>query len=115
MSRLKNLGRFYSWLIRGPKERRSWGGDAERIGLDLKNLRKSKSVTIGIGGPIDTYVLSNVTLLFEIQGKKFHLETLEEVDVIKPKRHVPELPFSILGMDILKKFKISFSNGTLEK
>lgn len=95
------------------------GGDAERFGLDFENLRKSETQVMGIGGSVtDAYTLSNVKISFRMSGKKLHEETLEEVIVIKPTRDMPSgaryLP-SLLGLDILKKFRISFDEGTLEK
>lgn len=88
-------------------------GDAKRIGINYKKLKKSKLPTIGIGGFTDTYELPDVTLVFEKEKgegrERFHAERLEKIDVVKQKEDEKfKLPISVLGTDVLSRFKVTY-------
>jgi hypothetical protein len=91
--------------------------DCVRLGIDCAKLQRSPSSSVVAGGKIQTYVLSDVTLFFESQDGTYHIERLQKVDVIKPQERSIKLPFSLLGIDIIKRFKLTYTSNelTLEK
>lgn len=92
-------------------------GDCERIGIDCGRLQKSRESTVVAGGRIQTYVLPNVTLFFENEDGTYNIERLQKVDVIKPKESSVKLPFSLLGIDVIRRFKLTYTKDkfTLKK
>jgi hypothetical protein len=92
-------------------------GDCERIRIDCTRLQKSPNSTVVAGGKIQTYILPDVTLFFETQDGTHHIERLPKVDVIKPREGCVKLPFSLLGIDVIRRFKLIYTHNelTLEK
>lgn len=92
-------------------------GDCERIGIDCDKLQKSQGSTVVAGGRIQTYVLSDVTLFFESEDGTYNIERLQKVDVIKPRKDSVRLPFSLLGIDVIRRFKLTYTKDefALEK
>ena len=92
-------------------------GDCERIGIDCDKLQKSRSLTVVAGGKIQTYVLPDVTLFFESDDGTYDVERLQKLDVIKPRKDGIKLPFSLLGVDVIRRFKLTYTKDefTLEK
>jgi len=88
-------------------------GDCERIGIDCSKLQKSPNSTVVAGGKIQTHILPDVTLLFEAQDGTYHIERLPKVDVIKPREGCVKLPFSLLGIDVIKRFKLTYTHNEL--
>lgn len=87
-------------------------GDVKRIGLDRIKLKKAEHQAYGIGGFATTYELPDVTIVFEIGRGKFHFETLEKIDILKDeKEEVMALPFSLLGTDVLSRFKMIYDKS----
>lgn len=92
-------------------------GDCTRLGIDCDSLEKAPGETIVPSGRIETYILRDVTLVFETEGE-LEFERLEKVDVINPKIDSVLLPFSLLGIDVISRYKLTYSrnNGlTLER
>jgi len=84
-------------------------GDCRRLGIDCSKLQKSQNSIIAAGGKIETYILPDVTLLFETDKGNYIIEKIEKIDVIKPRRDSILLPFSLLGVDILSRFKLVYT------
>ena len=98
--------------------------DARRLNPDFRKLKKAKYPSQILGGKMYPYVLPESLLIFETTKKgkngqrKLHVEPLDEVEIIRPKRDSDEPDFSILGIDIVRRFDISWKrNGkpTLER
>lgn len=93
-------------------------GDAVKMGIDFKKLKKSKEPTQITGGELRPYVIPKSFLLFENKKGKYHFEPLDELEVIKPKRGKLKPDFSILGIDVIRRFNFNWDrNGkpTLKK
>jgi hypothetical protein len=88
-------------------------GDCERTGIDCSKLQRSPDSTVVAGGKIQTYILPDVTLFFESQDGTHHVERLPRVDVIKPRKGSIKLPFSLLGIDVVRTFKLTYSSNEL--
>lgn len=88
-------------------------GDCERIRINCNKLQKSPDSTVVAGGKIQTYILPNVTLFFETQDGTYHIERLSKVDVIKPRKSSIKLPFSLLGIDVVRRFKLTYTSNEL--
>lgn len=84
--------------------------DAIRFGIDYGVLEKLDKSMLGIGGPVDTYVLKEADLAFQEKSRKTHVERLENLCFL---RH-PELTArilmipSILGRDVLNKYALVY-------
>ena len=79
--------------------------DAEIINIEYSSLKKSPKPLVGIGGNCDAYIISNCYLFFKL-GNSAHIEYLDYALVSKcPKRPIEQ---SLLGMDILSRYKIYF-------
>jgi hypothetical protein len=84
--------------------------DVKRLGIDISKLDKSKFPALGIGGLATTYVLPEVTLIFNRGGNRFHFENLDYVEVIVHNDERLLLPFSILGADVISRFHLDFDD-----
>jgi len=93
-------------------------GDCVRLGIDCDRLEKTPGQTVVPGGRTETYILRDVILVFETKEGEFQFERLDKIDVIRPKADSILLPFSLLGIDIISRFKLTYSKNeglTLEK
>lgn len=86
-------------------------GDCMRLGIDCDKLQKTPLQTVIPGGKADTYELRDVVLIFETKDGELDFERLERVDVIRPRPDSVLLPFSLLGIDIISRFKLSYSKS----
>jgi len=83
---------------------------AERIGMNLCDLKNIKLA--GLGGFISAYELPDVTLIFHTHKGDLYAEKMDKILLIAPDEEMMKLPFCLLGMDVIKRFKkISFENG----
>lgn len=65
--------------------------------------------TVGIGGLVPTYMLPNVTLIFDRGRGRFHFEHLDTIDVlVHDEKDDVNVPFSLLGADVLKRFRFDY-------
>lgn len=89
--------------------------DIERLGLDYGKLEKAEAVVAFTGTKIDVYKLPNVLLAFKTEEEAVHLVRLDEVEVVKglEKQHFP-IPISLMGMDVLSKFRIRLHESEVE-
>lgn len=88
--------------------------DAIRLGLDYSQLQRADRDSIGIGGIVETYVLSDVRLTF-LSDRDIHTEVLDQMFVLKHDfedekivKKIKILP-SLLGRDILDKYTLVVS------
>jgi len=88
-------------------------GDCERIGIECDQLQKSRDPTVVAGGKIQTHVLPDVTLFLETENGTYNIERLQKVDVIKPRKDSTKLPFSLLGIDVIRRFKLTYTKDEL--
>lgn len=90
--------------------------DSIRNGINIFNFEKSDIIISGIGGNLEAYILPDCDLMFltnDNNEDNVHIEELDRIQMF----HEPniykdgyiEVP-SVLGIDILEKFKISFEN-----
>lgn len=94
--------------------------DALRIGLDYsndKNLQKSDQQTINGVRAFILYILSDVEILFNSEGTSI-LEYVGNIHVMPPptiasRTNDESNQISLLGVDVLKKFTISFSQNNI--
>lgn len=84
-------------------------GDCIRLGIDCNRLEKTPEPTVVPGGKTDTYILNDVVLIFETKEGELDFQRLDKVTVIQPKPDSILLPFSLLGIDILTRFKLTYS------
>jgi len=90
------------------------GRDASRLGINIDLLKKEEPA-VTVSGIAETYILPDVAIIFMTKSRKPHVETLASVDVIKVPDDKVDLFFSLLGADVLSKFKISFGKGVLSQ
>lgn len=91
--------------------------DSIRNGINIFDFEKSDIVTSGIGGNLEVYILPECNLMFLTNNNNdnntAHIEELDRVQMFHEPRiyedDYMEVP-SVLGIDILEKFKISFEN-----
>lgn len=84
--------------------------DAIKLGIDYSKLEKLPEGTLGIGGSVDTYIVSQPELIFVTSDGKHHVEKLDRIYVLKHRRvdeKIKRIP-SILGRDVLNKYIIIF-------
>ena len=95
--------------------------DALRIGLDYSNnksLQKSDQQTINGVRAFIPYILSGAEILFNSEGTSI-LEYIGNIHVMPPPPAVTSRAndgsnqISLLGVDVLKKFTISFSQNNI--
>lgn len=88
--------------------------DAITLGIDYKKLKKYERDFIGIGGPVETYIVEDSMLLFKSEKGELKIKTpvfvlrhpLEKMSVAE-RTKVLRLP-SLLGRDIINRFKLIF-------
>src|SRR5919198_73768 len=92
--------------------------DAKRIGIDYNKLTRSPTPVCGIGGDVCAYDLDNCMLVFKFNrgGGGLQIEYLDSVLILrhefdseKDRAKIMVLP-SLLGLDILKRYRLSFCN-----
>jgi hypothetical protein len=79
--------------------------DVIRLGIDFSKLEKLSEGMLGIGGLVDTYVLSNAKLTFRRENGESHMESFDRIYVLKhavQDERIMRIP-SILGRDMLNK------------
>ncbi len=86
-------------------------GDCIRLGIDCDRLEKAPGPTVVPGGRTETHILRDVILIFETKEREFQFERLDKIDVIPPKADSILLPFSLLGIDIISRFKLTYSKN----
>jgi Aspartyl protease len=87
--------------------------DGSTIGLDYPHLTKLNDM-IGVGGKVESYELSGISLLFRDTRSSYHVERLPSIVALRgPDLGLP----SLLGADILRKYKVYFDGrgAILEK
>lgn len=80
-------------------------GDCARLGLDCKRLPKNRTPTMVVGGLIDAHMLTDVAFLFRDTDGNLQAEFLKAIEVIDPAQGGPRPSFSIMGVDLLRRFK----------
>jgi hypothetical protein len=88
--------------------------DALKNNINILTFEKIEDPILGIGGNMDTFRLQNCQMFFQtnIGDNNYHTEPIEEIRFfyepnLYNKNYRP-LP-SLLGIDILQRFKISFN------
>jgi len=89
--------------------------DFRYLRLDVKSLKKAKRKIGGIGGLIDSYVIEDATMIFKTEEGVLHEEKLallvgiHKLDKLieDERRLIMKLP-SLLGRDILRKFRLTY-------
>lgn len=84
--------------------------DAIRFGIDYNALQKLDKSMLGIGGPVDTYVLKEAELAFHEKSRKTHVERLENLCFLRHSElteRILRIP-SILGRDVLNKYALFY-------
>ena len=79
--------------------------DVIRLGLDYAELDKLQGGVLGVGGTVDTYILTDAKLIFNAE-KIIQQEPLEQLYVLKHNSlndKILRIP-SVLGRDILNKY-----------
>lgn len=86
-------------------------GDCTRLGIDCGSLEKAPGPTVVPGGKTETYIMRDVFVIFETTEGELEFEKLEKIDVVKPKADSILLPFSLLGVDIISRFRLTYSKN----
>jgi len=86
-------------------------GDCIRLGIDCDHLERAPGPTVVPGGRTETYILRDVFLIFETEEGEFEFEKLDKIDVVKPGANSILLPFSLLGVDVISRFKLTYSKN----
>ncbi|HYL66167.1 MAG TPA: aspartyl protease family protein [Nitrosopumilaceae archaeon] len=88
--------------------------DAMRLGINFSKLKKSPNGVIGISGNQQVYVLRDVVLAFKKgNSNNFVYSLLDQVHVIKPNKKSIPFPFSIMGIDLLKKLCLKYCDSNI--
>jgi len=83
--------------------------DAEKIRINYNKLKKYPYPVSGISGPIKPYYIEDCILIF---GENQIKEYLDQVLVIPPQQDENSKiihPPSVVGLDVLRKYRISFT------
>jgi hypothetical protein len=93
--------------------------DAKRIGIDYNKLPRSPVPVSGIGGDVSAYDLDNCMLVFKF-GTRLQIENVDSILILrhesdseKERAKIMVLP-SLLGLDILKRYRLSFYNYSVK-
>ena len=94
--------------------------DAIVLGIDYRKLKSSPTNVVGIGGSVKTYELPKASLIFNVDNNRQYEEELDSGLVLKKNERIKNprkltsilRQPSLLGMDILKKYRIRFNNFT---
>ena len=84
--------------------------DAIRLGIDYLTLEKVSKGMLGIGGPVDAYILKDARLIFNQEDRKKHIEPIESLCFLKHSEvneRILRIP-SILGRDVLNKYALIY-------
>lgn len=91
--------------------------DAQKLGIDYNKLERSPRPLKGIVGSANAFLLKDCRLLFtDNDSGKIYPEDLANVLVLSPfiknkeKRKIIMSTPSLLGIDVLKKYRISFTS-----
>jgi len=91
-------------------------GDVEFLGIDVQKLERASVSLIGIGGPVNTYVMKDTELVFTTEDGGEHAELMDALVVKHDLMQIPEelrkrilaMP-SLLGRDMInKRFKLIY-------
>lgn len=90
--------------------------DAIYLGINYGRLRKSEQDMSGIGGSVETYVIEDSVILFGEYSVKTPVFVLKHsLEEMSREERIKILRFpSILGRDIIKKFRLIFDEETDE-
>jgi hypothetical protein len=83
--------------------------DVIRLGLDYAELDKLQGGVLGVGGTVDTYILTDAKLMFNAE-KIIQQEPLEQLYILKHTTlndKILRIP-SVIGRDILNKYAFIF-------
>ena len=85
--------------------------DAQRLGIDIKKLKKYPNSVQGVGGTVESYNLPESMLVFRFSDC-MHIEYLDNAMVLgSPKRSLDKFVTpNLLGIDILKNYSVHFTN-----
>lgn len=78
--------------------------DARTIGIDFSTLERDNDA-FGIGGNLESYFLKGISFVFRDTKSSFHVESLHTINALKG---APDYVPSLLGADVLKKYKVYF-------
>ena len=84
--------------------------DAIRLGIDYDALEKPDKGMLGIGGPVDTYILKEAKLALHKKDGQTHVENLESLCFLRHfelTERILRIP-SILGRDVLNKYALIY-------
>ena len=84
--------------------------DAIRLGIDYDALEKLDKGMLGIGGPVDTYILKEAKLALHKKDGQTHVENLESLCFLRHfelTERILRIP-SILGRDVLNKYALIY-------
>jgi hypothetical protein len=80
-------------------------GDCERLGLDCSRLSKTDKPTSIVESEIYPPILPNAGFIFKDTQNKLHGLRLPLVEVIERTENSPRPAFSLMGVDMVRKFK----------
>ena len=87
--------------------------DAISLGISYSKLTKSKQPLLGVGGTVETHIAKDAELYFRTEDGSEHKEELSELLVVRhgdPAPNIMRIP-SVLGRDILNKYRLIFDRG----
>jgi hypothetical protein len=93
-------------------------GDVDRLHIDVNKLQKSDLPVTVCGGVIYPYRSPPIELKFLTTDRKIQTEELGSIDILNPNESKDRPTFSLLGLDLLKRYKLIYDKGksiTLEK
>jgi len=87
--------------------------DAIYLGINYGKLRKSEQDMSGIGGSVETYVIDDSVILFGGNSIKIPVFVLKHpLEEMNREERIKILRFpSILGRDVINKFRLIFDKG----
>ena len=90
--------------------------DVIYLGIDYGKLRKSEQDMSGIGGSVETYIINDSVLLFGEYSIKTPVFVLKHpLEEINKEERIKILRFpSILGRDVINRFRLIFDAGREE-
>jgi len=86
-------------------------GDVQRLHIDVNGLQKSDLPVTVCGGIIYPYKSPPVVLRFLTTDRKIQKEELQSIDILDPNKSNDRPAFSLLGLDVLKRYKVIYDKG----
>lgn len=80
-------------------------GDCERLGLNCSSLSRTSKPTSIVGSVIYPHILPDVAFIFKDTRDTLHAIRLPLVEIIEQTKDSPRPSFSLMGVDLIKKFK----------